>query len=60
MTNFLEMYNGYDNNLRLEKMFHFRNIKKFIETYIKHHNLPISYNKREREWNRGRINDVAN
>jgi hypothetical protein len=59
VTNFLEMYNGYDNNLRLEKIFHSKNIKKFIDIYIKHHNLLISYNKRNREWNSERINNVT-
>ena len=56
---FLDMYNAFDNNLRLEKIFHSKNIKKFIDIYIKHHNLLISYNKRDREWNSERINNVT-
>jgi len=47
---FLEIYTSLENPLRFEKLFHSRNIKKFIEVYIKHHNLPISYKQMDREW----------
>lgn len=57
VSNFYIMYNAFDNPLRFEKLFHLKNIKKFTEIYIKHHNLPFSYSQRTREWIKQDLNN---
>ncbi len=50
VSDFLQMYNAPDNHLRLEKMFSTKNLKKYIDTYIKEKNLPVVYKQAERKW----------
>jgi len=50
VSDFLNSYMKFDNNLRFEKYFHTRNIKHLIDIYIKHHNKPIKYNLMNKKW----------
>ncbi|WP_299164231.1 hypothetical protein [uncultured Eudoraea sp.] len=47
---FLEIYQAYDNPMKVEKYFHKNNVKKMINIYIKHKKLPFEYVQRERKW----------
>jgi hypothetical protein len=49
-SDFLNLYNAYDNPLKQEKLFSIKNIKKFINIYIAKHNLPIDYKQANRRW----------
>lgn len=50
VSDFLKCYNSFDNPLKNEKYFHKLNVKKFIDVYVKHKNLDISYVQRDRRW----------
>ncbi len=50
VSDFLNHYNKFDNNLRLEKLFHTKNTKHLIDIYIKHHKKPLKYTDRDRKW----------
>lgn len=60
VSDFLKMYDAYDNPLRHQKLFTHKNLKTFITTYIAHNDLPITYSQRERKWVNDLINDIDN
>ncbi|MDM1415058.1 primase-helicase family protein [Myroides odoratimimus] len=49
-TNFLDLYKSNENPLRNEGYFHHRNIKKFVDAYVKHKKLHFEYNQTNRRW----------
>jgi hypothetical protein len=50
VSDFLNMYKKFDNNLRFENYFNHNNCKKMIEVFIKHHNKPLKYNLMVKKW----------
>jgi hypothetical protein len=50
VTNFLNCYKAYENPLKNENYFHHRNVKNYIEVYIKHKKLDIKYKLSDRKW----------
>ncbi|MGJ8667535.1 MAG: hypothetical protein ACSHW7_14285 [Patiriisocius sp.] len=50
VKDFLSHYNYFDNPLKYEKHFHTRNVRKYIDIYIKYNNLNIEYVKSGRRW----------
>lgn len=50
VSDFLNVYKKFDNNLRFENYFNHNNAKKLIDIFIKHHNKPIEYMVRDRKW----------
>lgn len=50
VSDFLNIYKRYDNNLRFENYFHSRNTKSLIDVYIKHHKKNVKYIDRIRKW----------
>lgn len=49
-SNFLDLYKSNENPLRNESYFHHRNIKKFVDAYIKHKKMNFEYNQTKRKW----------
>lgn len=49
-SDFLSIYNHIDNPLRFERFFHRNNVKRLVDTYIKHKNLNLEYNQSQRKW----------
>jgi hypothetical protein len=46
VNDFLNIYDAYDNNLRFEKMFHSKNVRKLIDVWLsKNFKEPIA-----RDW----------
>lgn len=50
VSDFLNCYMKFDNNLRFEKYFHSRNTKSLIDIYIKHNQKPLKYIDRFKKW----------
>ncbi|MDO7174153.1 hypothetical protein [Mariniflexile sp. AS56] len=50
-TTFVEEYLHFNNPLKNEKYFHQNNVKKLLQIYIKHKNLPFKYGE-GRRWRR--------
>ncbi|MGG5506905.1 MULTISPECIES: primase-helicase family protein, partial [unclassified Myroides] len=49
-TDFLNLYKSNDNPLRNESYFHHKNIKKFVDAYVKYKKLNFEYNLTKRKW----------
>ncbi len=51
VSDFLKIYNKYDNPLRIEKLFHKNNSKKLIDIYLKSVNgNQFIYNSKHKKW----------
>lgn len=51
VTDFLKIYNHYENPLRGEKLFSHVNTKKFIDIYLKHYSGPkYHYEQKDKRW----------
>lgn len=50
VSDFLKLYEVYDNTLKHQKLFTHRNLKTFIDVYIAENNLPFTYSQRDRKW----------
>ena len=51
VTDFLRIYNKYDNPLRMEKLFHKNNSKKLIDIYLKSiQGNQFIYNSKHKKW----------
>ena len=51
VTDFLRIYNKYDNPLRMEKLFHKNNSKKLIDIYLKSiQGNRFIYNSKHKKW----------
>lgn len=50
VSDFINVYKKFDNNLRFENYFNHKNTKSLIDLFIKHHNKPIEYLKMSRKW----------
>ena len=49
-SGFLSIYNEPENPLRFERYFHHKNIKTYIDTYIRFKNLDFEYKKMTKKW----------
>lgn len=49
-SDFLTIYNNPENPLRFEKYFHHKNIKTYIDTYIKFKRLDFEYKQMTKKW----------
>lgn len=56
VSDFLKIYELFDNPLKHQKLFTHKNLKIFINTYIAENNLPFTYSLSKRKW----INDSQN
>lgn len=51
VSDFLKIYNDYENPLRLEKMFTHVNTKKFIDIYLQYYSGPkYRYEQKDKRW----------
>ena len=50
VSDFLKLYNHFQNELKSEKMFNSKNTKKMIDIYIKKNKLNIKYLKSSKTW----------
>ncbi|MDB0040613.1 hypothetical protein N9E81_00360 [Algibacter sp.] len=50
VSDFLKLYQDFQNPLKYPKLFTHKNLKTFITTYITQNNLPIIYRKRDKKW----------
>jgi hypothetical protein len=50
VSDFLKLYDAYDNALKHQKLFNHKNLKTYITTYIAQNNLSIDYKLAKRKW----------
>lgn len=50
VSDFLSIYNDYQNPMRNERLFNHKNVKNLIKVYVEKHKLSFDYSKRVRKW----------